>query len=70
MEKEFEWRTGRKCVFKIFVHLIFTTKYRRHVINKEMLSCARNFGLTSKTNYGAFIFGVQATVPYHAVELP
>jgi putative transposase len=37
-DKEFEWRTGRKCQFKIFLHLVFTTKYRRNVISSEMLT--------------------------------
>ena len=39
MNNEFEWRTGRSCVFKNFVHLIFVTKYRRGVFNKKMLEC-------------------------------
>lgn len=30
-------RTGRHCVFNIHVHLVFVTKYRRSVFNKEML---------------------------------
>lgn len=34
---EFEWRTGRTCHFKIFLHLVFTTKYRRNVISKEII---------------------------------
>ena len=38
MKKEFEWRTGRKCIFKLFIHLIFTTKCRRNVITKSMLN--------------------------------
>lgn len=38
---EFEWRTGRKCHFKLFTHLIFTTKYRRGVITAEMLERLR-----------------------------
>jgi len=29
MEKIYEWRTGRYCVYKNFVHLVFVTKYRR-----------------------------------------
>ena len=37
MIKEFSWRTGRKCVFKNFVHLVFVTKYRRDVFTNEML---------------------------------
>jgi putative transposase len=27
-----EFRTGRHCVFKLHVHLVFVTKYRRHVL--------------------------------------
>lgn len=44
MEKEgenFPWRTGRSCVFKNYVHLVFTTKYRRGVFTVEMLSRLR-----------------------------
>jgi putative transposase len=37
MENEFEWRTGRSCVYKIFLHVVFVTKYRRGVLTKEML---------------------------------
>jgi putative transposase len=37
MVKEFEWRTGRSCVFKNFLHLVFITKYRRGVFTKTML---------------------------------
>ena len=33
----YEWRTGRSCVFKNNVHLVFVTKYRRNVFTKEML---------------------------------
>jgi putative transposase len=39
---EFVWRTGRKCKFKLFVHLIFTTKYRRGVLTAEMLEHLHN----------------------------
>lgn len=35
--KEYEWRTGRKCVYKNFVHLVLVTKYRRNAITKPML---------------------------------
>src|SRR5580704_10032778 len=37
LNDEFIWRTGRSCVFKIFLHLIFVTKYRRDVFTEEML---------------------------------
>jgi putative transposase len=29
-----EFRTGRHCVFKLHVHLVFVTKYRRHVLTE------------------------------------
>ena len=34
----YEWRTGRSCIFKNNVHLVFVTKYRRKTITEEMLS--------------------------------
>lgn len=33
----YEWRTGRSCVYKNNVHLVFVTKYRRNVFTLEML---------------------------------
>jgi putative transposase len=33
----YEWRTGRSCVFKNFYHLVFVTKYRRNVFTNVML---------------------------------
>lgn len=33
----FEWRTGRSCVHKIFLHLVFVTKYRKEVFSSDML---------------------------------
>jgi putative transposase len=42
MKKEFEWRTGRSCVYKLFFHLVFTTKYRRGVLTNEMLERMRD----------------------------
>jgi len=37
LNNDFEWRTGRSCVFKIFLHLVFVTKYRRDVLTAEMI---------------------------------
>jgi putative transposase len=37
MTKEFEWRTGRSCVFRTFYHLVFVTKYRRTALTSDML---------------------------------
>jgi len=30
-------RTGRHCVFNMHAHLVFVTKYRRHVFTKKSL---------------------------------
>lgn len=31
------WRSGRHCVFRNFIHLVFIPKYRRDVFNKQIL---------------------------------
>ena len=33
----YEWRTGRSCVYKNHIHLVFVTKCRRDVLTAEML---------------------------------
>lgn len=35
---DFEWRTGRTCVFKCHYHLVFSPKYRKKVFTAAMLS--------------------------------
>jgi putative transposase len=37
MSDEYDWRTGRSCVFKVQYHLVFVPKYRRDVFTDEML---------------------------------
>ncbi len=37
MSKDFNWRTGRSCIFKNFIHLVFVAKYRRNVFTEKML---------------------------------
>lgn len=37
MNEEFSWRTGRSCIFRNFIHLVFVTKYRRGVFTNEMI---------------------------------
>lgn len=37
MEKSSDIRTGRHCVFKLHVHLVFVTKYRKKVFTSEIL---------------------------------
>ena len=36
-DEKYPWRTGRSCVFKNHVHLVFVTKYRRGVFDAAML---------------------------------
>lgn len=36
-----EFRTGRRCVFALHVHLVFATKYRRGVFAKVRLDAMR-----------------------------
>lgn len=33
----YEWRTGRSCVYKNNIHLVFVTKYRRDVFTRPIL---------------------------------
>lgn len=33
----YEWRTGRSCVYKNNIHLVFVTKYRRDALTSKML---------------------------------
>ncbi|MGK7894599.1 MAG: IS200/IS605 family transposase, partial [Xenococcus sp. (in: cyanobacteria)] len=37
MNKSTDIRTGRHCVFKLHVHLVFVTKYRKKVFTNEIL---------------------------------
>ena len=41
MNSNQEIRTGRHCVFNMHVHLVFVTKYRRGVFNKQILDDLR-----------------------------
>jgi putative transposase len=38
MEFSKDIRHGRHCIFKMHVHLVFVTKYRRHVFDRDALS--------------------------------
>ncbi len=42
LNNEFSWRTGRSNVFKNFLHLVFVTKYRRGVLNADMLETLKS----------------------------
>ena len=37
MSEKFPWRTGRSCIFKNHIHLVFVTKYRRNVFTDKIL---------------------------------
>ena len=37
----YEWRTGRSCIYKNHIHLVFVTKYRRNVFTREMIDRLR-----------------------------
>lgn len=37
MAKDQAYRTGRHCVFKLHVHLVFVTKYRRDVLSEPAI---------------------------------
>ena len=37
MSADYDWRTGRTCVFKTSYHLVFVPKYRRDVFTDTML---------------------------------
>lgn len=41
MTENNDLRHGRHCVFKLHVHLVFVTKYRRYVFTKEILDDLR-----------------------------
>ena len=43
MQKESDLRRGRHCVFRMHVHLVFVTKYRRNVFTKEVLDDLKIF---------------------------
>ena len=43
MKKESDLRRGRHCVFRMHVHLVLVTKYRRNVFTKEVLDDLKIF---------------------------
>jgi len=57
MEKENtnlqEIRRGRHCVFNMHVHLVFVTKYRRHIFTKIILDDMRPLFMSVCKDFGA-----------------
>lgn len=48
-------RRGRTCVFLMHVHLVFITKYRRTVFNKQILNELRNIFTNVCTDFEAHL---------------
>lgn len=53
MGKSNEFRTGRHCVFKLHVHLVFVTKYRRKVLTEAAHETLRTLFAKVCTDFGA-----------------
>jgi len=69
---EYKWRTGRYCVFKNFVHLVFVTKYRKGVFtNAMLLNLEKNFKETCESLGGELLqFGGEADHVHLMVSVP
>ena len=37
MNNDFKWSSVNSCVFKMFFHVVFVTKYRRSLLDSDML---------------------------------
>jgi putative transposase len=62
MNKALKLSSGNSCVFKMFFHVVFVTKYRRSVLDGDMLSRLKElFGETMQQLDGSLIeFGGEA----------
>ena len=48
-----QYRTGRHCVFKMHVHLVFVTKYRRNVLSEPAIRDLRRIFALVCEDFGA-----------------
>lgn len=53
MRNNNEIRHGRHCVFNMHVHLVFVTKYRKHVFDKEAVDQLREIFKSICTDFDA-----------------
>lgn len=53
MRNNNEIRRGRHCVFNMHVHLVFVTKYRKHVFDKEDVDQLREIFKSICTDFDA-----------------
>ena len=54
-----EFRTGRHCVFKLHVHLVFVTKYRRKVLTEAAHETLRDIFTKVCQDFEAVLGGEQ-----------
>lgn len=38
MQESHEWRTGKHAIYELYVHLVFTPKYRKKIFSNVMLN--------------------------------
>ncbi len=55
MKKSTALRRGRSCVFELHVHLVFVTKYRRHVFTKKVLEDLREIFTSVCKDFNAIL---------------
>jgi len=66
-----DFRTGRHYVFGMHVHLVFVTKYRRHVFGEEHLGSLREVFAAVCRDFGAMLFEMHGDDHVHLlVEYP
>ena len=57
MEKNNDIRHGRHCVFKMHVHLVFVTKYRREIFTKAILDDLHDIFASACADFEAELVG-------------
>jgi len=64
MDKSIEFRMGRYCVFKLHVHLVFVTKYRKAIFTRQEIDALKNIF----ANWNG-VFGRQVILRHRVVAL-
>jgi putative transposase len=55
MRQDNDYRRGRTCVFALRVHLVFVTKYRRKVLDREALTQLHAICASVAADFGALL---------------
>lgn len=58
------WTSARGCVFSTFYHLVWSTKYRRPVLQGQIAEALKAFHETVATTY-RFVLHAQEVMPDH-----